>query len=95
MPFEITRRRPGDVERHYRATPPLAIEAARLPGQLAAARIEAASYATHVALTHTAMLSALEGRLIQQAPLAEARMKALVDSYAGFCCQEIALLAYR
>jgi hypothetical protein len=41
------------------------------------------------------MLSATEARLIQQAPLGEARYRAIADAFAGYACQEIALLAFK
>ncbi|HEX8073936.1 MAG TPA: hypothetical protein VF545_03050 [Thermoleophilaceae bacterium] len=67
----------------------------QLPGQLAASRIEAASFATHVAMHHAGLLSAEEGRLLQQAPLGEHRYRALADAFAGGACHEIALLSHR
>ncbi len=67
----------------------------QVPGQRAAARIESAAFATHVALSNTAMLSGAEGRALQYAPLGDARYKAIVDSYAGVCCDEIVSLAHR
>lgn len=68
---------------------------AQVPAQVAAAKIEGAAFAAHVALQHAGMLSAAEGRLIQYAPLGEARYKAIVDSFAGYACQEISLLAFK
>lgn len=56
----------------------------------AAARIHAATYVTHVAQTHVVALSAEEGRLIQFCPLAEPRLKAIGDTFAGVACAEIA-----
>lgn len=72
-----------------------ALRRAQVPGQLAAASIEGAAFATHVALSHAAMLSAAEGRALQYAPLGEARYQAIVDSFAGYCCGEISLLAFK
>lgn len=62
-------------------------------GQVAAAKIESAAFATHVALHHAGMLSAVEARLIAQAPLGEPRYKAIADAFAGYACHEIAILA--
>lgn len=73
----------------------LAVRRAQLPGQIVAAKIEAASFATHVALHHAAMLSDAEARLLQRAPLGEARYRAIVDTFAGYACHEIALLAHK
>lgn len=95
MSRELTHRSKPLVPHPYPPRAHPAVEAARLPGQVAAAKIEAAAFATYVGLSNTAMLSALEGRLLQQVPLAEPRLKAIVDSYATYVCQELALLAYR
>jgi hypothetical protein len=40
------------------------------------------------------MLSAAERRFIQMAPLGEARYRAIADTYAGYVCQELSLLAF-
>lgn len=70
------------------------LEGAQVPAQVAAAKIEGAAFATHVALQHAGMLSAAEAHLIAYAPLGEARYKAIVDSFAGYACQELSLLAF-
>jgi hypothetical protein len=72
----------------------VSLRAAQFPGQRAAAKIESAAFATHVALSHAAMLSAAEERAIRNAPLGEARYKAICDAFAGYCCEEISLLAF-
>jgi hypothetical protein len=71
------------------------LEDAQLPARVAAAKIEGAAFATHVALHHCGMLSATEARLIKLAPLGEARYQAIVDSFAGYAATEIALLAHK
>jgi len=53
-------------------------------GVVAAARVNAAAHVTRTALLNTAMLSREEEQLIQLSPLAEPRMKAIVDVYAIF-----------
>ena len=68
---------------------------AQVPAQRAAAKIEGAAFATHVALTHATMLAAAEARAIQYAPLGEARYKAINDAFAGHCIEEITLLAFK
>jgi hypothetical protein len=68
---------------------------AQVPAQVAAAKIEGAAFAAHVALTHATLLSAAEARAIQYAPLVEPRAKAIVDSFAGYACQELSLLAFK
>ena len=71
------------------------LRAAQVSGQRAAAKIESAAFATHVALSHATMLSAAEGRALEHAPLGEARYKAINDAFAGYCCEEIQLLAFK
>lgn len=83
-------RHPGRGGRRLDAT----LRTAQLPGQRAAAKIEAAAFATHVALTHATMLSAAEERAIRTAPLGEQRYRAIADSFAGYCCEELSLLAF-
>jgi hypothetical protein len=68
---------------------------AQVPAQIAAAKIEGAAFAAHVALTHATLLSAAEARAIQYAPLVEPRAKAIADAFAGYCCQELSLLAFK
>lgn len=68
---------------------------AQLPGQRAAAKVESAAFCAHVALSHATMLSAAEGRAIEYAPLGEQRYRLIVDSFAGYCAEELALLAFR
>lgn len=68
---------------------------AQVPGMRAAAKIESAAFATHVALSHAALLSAAEANLLTMAPLGEARYRAIVDSFAGLACHELSLLAFR
>ncbi len=68
---------------------------AQVPAQRAAAKIEAAAFATHVALTHATTLAGAEGRAIEYAPLGEPRYKAINDAFAGYCCQELSLLAFK
>ena len=70
------------------------IEDAGRDGLVGAARVQAAAYVTHVALTQVAILSAEEERLITQCPLAEPRMKVILDLYAGFCAGELAQLGW-
>ncbi len=70
------------------------VEAIRRRAVTATAKINAAAYVTHTALTFTAALSAEEARLVQQCPLGEARYKAIVDHFAGVACAEIAEMAW-
>lgn len=68
---------------------------AQRPAQIAAAKIEGAAFATHVAIQHAGMLSAAEARLIRLAPLGEARYQAIVDSFAGYAASEISMLLHK
>lgn len=70
-----------------------ALRKAQVPGQLAAASIEGAAFATHVALSNAAMLSGAEGRALQYAPLGELRYQMIVDTFTGVACHKINRLA--
>ena len=54
------------------------------------ARLRGGAHLTHTAITHVALLSGEEARLIQQCPLVEPRLKVLVDHFAGLCAYELA-----
>lgn len=71
------------------------VELAQRGGLRAAAAVEAASFASHVALHHAGMLTGLEAQLIERAPLGEARYKAIVDTFTGVACAELSALTYR
>lgn len=68
---------------------------AQAPAMQAAARIEAAAFAAHVALSNAAMLSNIEAQLIERVPLGEPRYKAIVDSFTGVAASEIQALTFR
>jgi hypothetical protein len=93
MSGELTRRYTGSVERVPRQVQ-RAVTAAHYQGLVAAARVQATAYTTQVALSLVGQLSAEEARLIEQSPLGEPRYKAIVDSFAGAACTEIARLAW-
>ena len=82
----VSRRLPAHVVR--------AVDAASHHGLKAAAKVQAAGFVTHVALTQVAMLTAEEARLIESCPLAEQRNKVLVDTFTGVAAAEIAHLSY-
>jgi hypothetical protein len=94
MSHELTQR-PGFGLAGEQRRAAIAVRSAQLPAQVAAAKIEGAAFATHVALHHAGMLSATEEQLLRQAPLGEHRYRAIADSFAGYACHEIALLAHR
>jgi hypothetical protein len=89
--IQTTPRRLSRVDRQRAAT----LRDAQLPGQRAAARIESAAFATHVALSHATQLAAAEARAIEYAPLGEPRYKAICDGFAGLCVEELSLLAFK
>lgn len=71
-----------------------AVEEAAYRGLEKSAKVQAAGYVTHVALSQVAMLTAEEGRLIEQYPLGEPRFRVIVDTYAGLAAAEIAQMGY-
>ena len=95
MSRELTRAQPAPLTRREQRQLGTDLRAAQVPAQVAAAKIEAAAFATHVALSHAGVLSATEARLIQLAPLGEAGYRAIADAFAGYACQEISLLAVK
>ena len=52
--------------------------------------INGAAFVTHTALTLVGRFTAEEGRLVSQNPLAEPRYAAIVNTFVGVCCSEIA-----
>jgi hypothetical protein len=70
------------------------LESAAHTGLIAAARVQAAAYTTHVAMQAVAMLSADEGHLIEACPLAEPRLKVLVDAFTLDAAHEIERLGW-
>ncbi|MHB9149808.1 MAG: hypothetical protein ACYC33_06985 [Thermoleophilia bacterium] len=58
-------------------------------GLVTAAKVHSAAYVTHVAMQHVAMLSADEASLIEMCPLAEPRLKPLVDQFTAVAAFEI------
>ena len=90
FPVVITSTSPDEPNKHVRR----AVESARGRGLEAAARVHAAAFVTQTAMWHTASLSAEEGRLVEMCPLAEPRLKALVDHFTGTACAEIAGMAF-
>lgn len=70
------------------------LEGAAHTGLVAAARVQAAAYTTHVAMQSVAMLSADEGHMIEMCPLAEPRLKVLVDAFTLDAAHEIERLGW-
>lgn len=65
------------------------IELQQHRGLEASSRVKAAAYVAQVGMTLTAQLSAEEGILIQQCPLAEPRLKGIVDQFAFLASVEV------
>lgn len=85
---------PGGSERRVPRAIVKAVDGAGHRGLVAAAKTQAAGYVTHVAMSQVAMLTAEEGRMIQQCPLGEARFKVIVDTYTGVAVSEIAQMGF-
>ena len=80
-PRRQLQRIPGGVRR--------GIELQHYRGLEASARLRAAAYVADVGMTLTVQLSAEEGLYIQQCPLAEPRLKAIVDQFALLAGDEV------
>jgi len=65
------------------------VESAAHRGLIAAAHVQAAAYTTHVAMNYVTMLSSEEGQMIQMCPLAEPRLKVLVDAFSLGAAKQI------
>lgn len=61
-------------------------------GVVATARVNAGAHVARTALINIALLSREEEQLIALAPLAEFRLKAIVDAYAIFAAGELGRL---
>lgn len=94
MPYDLSPTQGYGLSRTARETS-REIARAHSRGTVAAARIEAESFATHIALHHAAMLSSVESRLAEQTPHGAARYQAIVDTFTGAACTEIAAISHR
>jgi hypothetical protein len=91
MAYELTRRGPGRMARSAEQE----LSNVDHEALVCVRRIEAAAWVTHVGLTTVAMMSSMEGQLLQQVPLAEARLRAVVDTFTGVVAAEIAGRTFR
>jgi hypothetical protein len=66
------------------------IEQAAYNGLTTAAHVQAAAFVTDVSMHYVAALSASEGTLIEMSPLAEPRLKVLVDRFTLVAATDIA-----
>lgn len=71
-----------------------AVEAQAHIALVNAAKVQAGAYVTHHAIQAVTILSSEEARGIEMCPLAEQRLKAIVDSYAGFAAQVIQTMGW-
>ena len=68
--------------------------ATRREGIVRTARVQAAAHVTRTALREAGLLSALEARLIHEAPLGEVRYQIIVDSFAQVAADEIVRMGW-
>jgi hypothetical protein len=61
---------------------------------VATARVHAAAYVAHVGMSQVAAVTAEEGHLIEQCPLAERRLRVLGDTFTGVVTAVIADMAW-
>lgn len=85
----IERYQPRSLSRANARQARYAVESARVSGIARAAKVEAAAFVAHAGLTHTALLSAIEGQLLSTVPLAEGRLRAVGDAYATLVAAEL------
>ncbi len=97
MPHDLTRRGSGSgLSPRELRDQSRELERAQMPAKRAAARIQAAAYTTHTALTCVEILTGLEQQAAErQGPMIDARARMLVDQYTGLCATELARLAMR
>ena len=81
VPFEGSRRLPRLASQQIAGSERRAL--------VHATEVRAIEFVTRVGLQSIAELSELEGRLIAQTPLAEARLKMLADTAAGAIASEL------
>lgn len=83
----VGRRLPSRVSR--------SLDDVRNVGLHGSARVQAHAYVAHVALRHVAMLSEEESRLIGMTPLAEPRLKVIVDQFAANAAFELQRMSWQ
>jgi len=69
--------------------------AVRREGLVRTTRVQAAAYVTRLALQEAGTLSAMEARLLRDAPLGEARYQVIVDAFAAFAADEITRMGWQ
>lgn len=70
----------GDLDRVPRSARK-ALDAVQGHGMVAAAKVDAAAYVTHVAIQEIGLLSMEEAMLVERLPHAAGRAKAIVDNF--------------
>jgi hypothetical protein len=63
-------------------------------GLVAAAKVEAAAFVTHVAIQEVGLLSMDEALLVERCPHAAGRAKAIVDNFTAVAVSTIARMGY-
>jgi hypothetical protein len=94
----ITRFEQPDVVRSGKRLPGKIVRSlddVRKTGLHSSARVQAHAYVAHVAMRHIAMLSEEEGRLIHMTPLAEQRLKVIVDQFSANAAFELQRMAWQ
>lgn len=64
-------------------------------GTVAAAKVEAAAFVTHVAIQEIGMLSMEEALLVERTPHAAARAKVLVDNFTAVAAGTVDRMGYQ
>lgn len=63
-------------------------------GLVAAAKVEAAAFVTHVAIQEIGFLSLEEALLVERTPHAAGRAKAIVDNFTAVAASTVARMGY-
>jgi hypothetical protein len=94
MSNDLVRRGAGGLSAREQRQLSRELAAEQLPAKRAAARIQAAAWATHCGLTCCEVLTALEVQAVQrQGAVLDARARAIGDSYAALVTTELTRLS--
>ncbi len=93
MPSDLVPYRPRSLSRRERQTAAVLREE-QLPAKRAAARLQASALVAHVGMVNTELLTNLEVQMVKRGgSVLDARIAAIVDTYAGTCATELAGLS--
>jgi hypothetical protein len=84
----------GNPDRAPRSTK-RALEQVHGHGLLAAAKVEAAAFVTHVAIQEIGILSMEEALLVERCPHAAGRARAIVDNFTAVAANTVAQMGFR